>query len=64
MEEQPAEGGYTADVEMSGVVPTDGAPMDVPEDEAFDKMFNDMFGEGGEISGAMRPERRAEAKSP
>ncbi|MCC6918262.1 MAG: PBP1A family penicillin-binding protein [Alphaproteobacteria bacterium] len=63
-EEAPAEGGYTADAEMSGVVPTDGAPMDVPEDAAFDRMFNDMFGEGGEITGAVKPERRAEARTP
>jgi len=60
-EEAPASGGYVADAE--GAVPTDGAPMALPEDPAFDRMFNEMFGEGGQITGAVRPERRAEAKA-
>jgi penicillin-binding protein 1A len=59
-EAPPVEGGFVAD---AGPVPTDGAPMALPEDPAFDRMFNEMFGEGGEIKGAVRPERRAEAKA-
>ncbi|BCW86886.1 Biosynthetic peptidoglycan transglycosylase [Alphaproteobacteria bacterium SO-S41] len=67
-EDVPPEGGYAALEDPA--VPDDNAPMDVPltTDQAeFDKMFNDMFGEDGEIAreGAEpRPAARPAAYAP